>query len=215
MLVSGQIGLTSTTPPVLTGKGVPPSSFKGILGQQYFDTSTTPYVQYVYNGTSWISSLAATNVTISGTLTVLGLTTLAALTQVGTASINASGSASTTIGTGGTGAVSIGNATGGTSITGNTTLAGNLSLTTAGNKISIATGTNASIGTSAAMTAGTITISTTAVTASSKIFLTPNTPGGTAGILSAPTASIVAGTSFVINSSNNADTSTVNWWIIN
>lgn len=92
---------------------------------------------------------------------------------------------------------------------------GNLVLGTAGNKLSIATGSNASIGTSAAMTAGSITISTTAVTASSKIFLSANTPGGTAGILSAPTASIVANTSFVINSSSSLDTSTVNWWIVN
>lgn len=98
---------------------------------------------------------------------------------------------------------------------GSTTLTGNLSLPTAGNKLSIATGTNASIGTSSAMVAGTTTVNTTAVTASSKIFLTVNTPGGTQGTLSAPTASIVAGTSFVINSSSNTDTSTVNWWIIN
>lgn len=92
---------------------------------------------------------------------------------------------------------------------------GNLVLSTAGNKISIATGANASLGTSAAMVAGTVTVATTAVTASSRIFLTTNTPGGTQGVLSAPTASIVAGTSFVINSSNAADTSTVNWWIVN
>jgi hypothetical protein len=65
------------------------------------------------------------------------------------------------------------------------------------------------------MTAGTITVATTAVTASSKIFLTVNTPGGTQGVLSAPTASIIANTSFVINSSNASDTSTVNWWIVN
>lgn len=82
-------------------------------------------------------------------------------------------------------------------------------------KIILPTGTNASIGVSSAMTAGTITVSTTAVTASSKIFLTYNTIGGTPGFLSAPTASIVAGTSFVINSSSGTDTSTVNWWIIN
>jgi hypothetical protein len=92
---------------------------------------------------------------------------------------------------------------------------GNLVLSTAGNKISIATGANASIGTSAAMTAGGITILTTAVTASSKIFVTHNTLAGTPGAVSAPTASIVAGTSFAIASSSNTDTSTVNWWIIN
>jgi hypothetical protein len=92
---------------------------------------------------------------------------------------------------------------------------GNLNLATAGNKLLIATGANASIGTSAAMTAGTITISTTAVTASSKIFLTANTLAGTPGTLSAPTGSITAGTSFVITSSSSTDTSTVNWWIVN
>lgn len=90
---------------------------------------------------------------------------------------------------------------------------GNLVLGTAGNKISIATGTNASIGVSGAMTAGTITISTTAVTASSRIFLTHATVGGTVGVLSVGT--VTAGTSFVINSSSNTDTSTVNWLIIN
>ena len=92
---------------------------------------------------------------------------------------------------------------------------GNLVLSTAGNKLSIATGANASLGTSAAMTAGAITISTTAVTASSKIFVSHNTLNGTPGAVSAPTASIVAGTSFDITSSSNTDTSTVNWWIIN
>lgn len=90
---------------------------------------------------------------------------------------------------------------------------GNLSLLTAGNKIKIATGTNASVGVSGAMTAGTITISTTAVTASSRIFLTHATLGGTQGILSVGT--ITAGTSFVINSSSATDTGTVNWWIVN
>ena len=90
---------------------------------------------------------------------------------------------------------------------------GNISLNTAGNKLNIATGSNASVGVSGAMTAGTITISTTAVTASSRIFLTHATLGGTQGILSVGT--IVAATSFVINSSSATDTGTVNWWIIN
>lgn len=91
---------------------------------------------------------------------------------------------------------------------------GNVSLTTAGNKLKIATGSNASMGT-ATLVAGTVTVSTTAVATGSTIFLTCNTPGGTQGFLSAPVASIVNGTSFVINSSAGADTSTVNWWIIN
>lgn len=92
-------------------------------------------------------------------------------------------------------------------------ITGNLALLTAGNKIKIATGSNASAGVSGAMTAGTITISTTAVTASSLIYLTHASVGGTVGILSVGT--ITAGTSFVINSSSASDTSTVNWWIVN
>lgn len=96
---------------------------------------------------------------------------------------------------------------------GNVSTTGNVSLAAAGNKINITTGSNASIGVSGAMTAGTITISTTAVTASSNIFLTHATLGGTQGILSV--GAITAGTSFVINSSNASDTGTVNWWIIN
>lgn len=67
----------------------------------------------------------------------------------------------------------------------------------------------------ATLSAGTVTVSSTAVTASSKIFVTVNTPGGTQGFLSVPTASIVAGSSFVINSSSATETSTVNWLIVN
>lgn len=62
---------------------------------------------------------------------------------------------------------------------------------------------------------GTATVATTAVKTGAKIFLSVNAPGGTQGFLSAPTASIIDGTSFVINSTSATDTSTVNWWIIN
>jgi hypothetical protein len=67
----------------------------------------------------------------------------------------------------------------------------------------------------ATLVAGTATVLTSAVTASSLIQICRNTPGGVAGDLSVPSASIVAATSFVINSANAADTSTVNWFIIN
>lgn len=90
-------------------------------------------------------------------------------------------------------------------------LNGNLSLSTAGNKLNIATGSNASVGISGAMTAGSITISTTAVTANSIISLTPVGTG--TGVLSLGT--VTAGTSFVINSSDNTDTRIVHWKIIN
>ena len=91
-------------------------------------------------------------------------------------------------------------------------VAGNVQMTTAGNKLKIATGPNASMGT-ATLVGGTVTVSTTAVSSSSTIFLTCDTPGGTQGFLSRGT--IVNATSFVINSSSGTDTSTVNWIIIN
>lgn len=160
-----------------------------------------------------------TTTSLSATTTITSGTGITATTGGVTAS---AGNIVATLGniTATAGSVSAGTTiTAGTSMTATlgaiTATNGNLVLGTAGNKLSIATGANASVGTSVAMTAGTVTISTTAVTASSKIFLTANTPGGTQGTLSAPTASIVAGTSFVINSSSNTDTSTVNWWLIN
>ena len=67
----------------------------------------------------------------------------------------------------------------------------------------------------ATLVAGTVTVNTGSVLASSYIFVSRNTPGGTEGHLSAPVASIVANTSFVINSSSAADTSTVNWFLMN
>lgn len=96
----------------------------------------------------------------------------------------------------------------------NTEFAGNVELTTTGAKVKISTGSNASVGT-ATLSSGTVTVNTTAVATASIIFLTYNTPSGTTGQLSAPSASIINGTSFVINSSSIGDNSTVNWWIIN
>jgi|GEM_PF-6566245 len=93
-------------------------------------------------------------------------------------------------------------------------VSGNIRLTTAGNKLIIPTGANASVGT-ATLSSGTVTVNTTVVTASSIIYVVHNTISGTQGILSVPVASITAGISFVINSSNAGDNSTVNWWIIN
>lgn len=101
------------------------------------------------------------------------------------------------------------------------TVTGNLNLLVSGNKLKIATGSNASIGTST-LVAGTVTVSTTAVATGSHIVVCYDTPGGTlASGLSAPVASIVNGTSFVINSLttagvvNTLDTSSVRWWIVN
>ena len=90
-------------------------------------------------------------------------------------------------------------------------VAGNINLTTAGNKIKIATGSNATLNT-ATLTAGTVTVSNTSVTANSVIFVTAQ------NCMSCASYSIgtkTAGTSFVINSTNISDGSTVAYFIIN
>jgi hypothetical protein len=67
----------------------------------------------------------------------------------------------------------------------------------------------------ATLVGGTATITGVTLTANSVILLTPKTPGGTAGFLSAPAASRNTSTGqFVINSSSGTDTSTVDWMIV-
>lgn len=90
-------------------------------------------------GTLTTAAIAGTNLTLSGTLGVTGassfssgtfsttlgvtgLSTQGAVTQVGTANINASGGAATNVGTG-TGTLALGNATGNTILTGGLTTA--------------------------------------------------------------------------------------------
>jgi hypothetical protein len=83
--------------------------------------------------------------------------------------------------------------------------------------LNVATGAAGITGTATVNGVTGVTVSTTAVTANSIIVLSYNTPKALAsGLISAPVASITAGTSFVIFSSDAADTtSTVNWWILN
>jgi hypothetical protein len=65
----------------------------------------------------------------------------------------------------------------------------------------------------ATLSSGTVTVATDKIKTGYKIYLSVNTPSGTQGFLSAPIGSIVDATSFVINSTNAGDNSTVNWWI--
>lgn len=80
------------------------------------------------------------------------------------------------------------------------------------NKLTVGTGANQSVG-RGTLTAGIATISTTAVSATSIIFLTPNSSGINLGIFSVGTVN--AGTNFVVNSSNIADNDSFNWWFVN
>jgi hypothetical protein len=90
---------------------------------------------------------------------------------------------------------------------------GSLTLGTAGNKLNITTGSNASAGTGT-LVGGTATISTTAVTANSLIFLT-DTASSITNVGSLTVSAKTAGTSFVVTSTIALDTSTFNWLIIN
>lgn len=72
-------------------------------------------------------------------------------------------------------------------------------------------GTNATMG-AGALTAGARTVATTRVTATSRIYVTSQVDGGTPGWLRVSTRT--PGTSFVITSSSNTDTSTVAWLIV-
>lgn len=87
---------------------------------------------------------------------------------------------------------------------------GMVAVGTAGAGFAVKEGANAKMGT-AVLVAGTVTVSTTAVTASSRIFLTHQNNSGTPGFLSVTAKT--ASTSFIITSSNAADTSTVAWII--
>lgn len=80
-------------------------------------------------------------------------------------------------------------------------------------KLKVVTGANANAGTGT-LTGGTVTIATTAVTASSLVFLTDTTNSLT-NLGTLTVASISAGASFTVKSSNALDTSTFNWLIIN
>lgn len=83
---------------------------------------------------------------------------------------------------------------------------GNLVLGTAGNKLEIPTGADASVGT-CTLVAGTCTVSTTAVTANSIIILTRESIGatGAAATGNLVVGTVVADTSFVVNSVQPAD----------
>ena len=58
---------------------------------------------------------------------------------------------------------------------------------------------------------GTKTITDSAIKATSSVFVTNNSVGGTIGIIS---VAIIANTSFTINSTNILDTSVINYLII-
>jgi hypothetical protein len=94
---------------------------------------------------------------------------------------------------------------------------GNLNLATTGNKILIhaTTAASDSIGTATLAGAATTTVSTTAVTAASKIFLQTRVLGTVSAASTLAVTAVSPGVNFTITPSQSTDTSTVDYWIIN
>lgn len=88
---------------------------------------------------------------------------------------------------------------------------GDVGINTAGKGLQVKEGSNAKMGL-ATLTAGSVVVSTTAVTANSRIFITEQATGGTPGFVRV--SARTAGTSFTITSSSGTDTSTVAWMIV-
>lgn len=93
---------------------------------------------------------------------------------------------------------------------------GDISIATAGKGLSVKEGTNAKIGVTGAFPGGgtnTVTVSTTAVTSNSIIFISA-VSGATTIDPKIWISTITAGTSFVISSGDNSFTGTVGWMIV-
>lgn len=92
-------------------------------------------------------------------------------------------------------------------------LLGHLTVETAGKGLKVKEGTNARMGV-ATLVAGTVTVNTTAVSATSRIFLTGQNTAGVALHGELTVSARVAGTSFTILSVNGGDVRQVAWLIV-
>lgn len=176
-----------------------------LLGQIWFDQPNEIFYQYAGSGT-W-QEIAAQG----------GSGSFSSLTVTGTTNINNSGSAVTTIGTGGTGAVNIGNATGNTNVTGSltastglvattggvTATAGDITINGAGAKLRVQGGAVTDFIGSSVLVLGTVTIANTNIAAGDRIFLS-RTAANASTALGELTYTISAGASFTVTSLNIA-----------
>lgn len=190
----------------------------GATGTGNFVFSSAPSLSGAVTFTGSANLAASVNLAASNTSIIGGnLTT----TQTVSYATGATASGQTKTINMGTGAVaggitmiSIGSTLGTSTIAlnGTTTAAGDLKLGTAGNGLYIKEGTNATMGTGT-LSAGTLVVSTTKVTANSRIFISDN--GGTVTNLGTLYISArTAGTSFTVSSTNILDASTFAWIII-
>lgn len=183
------------------------SGISSILGTaNQVTASTTAGVTTLSTPATFIapgSIQATTTLTATG-----GLTTLAALTQVGTTNINASGSADTNLGTGSSGTVNLGGLASNGVFTPN-----DINITGDGSRIRIKASNPGSdaIGVTAAMTTGAVTTAC-ACSAASIIFYVRKITGGTPGEVS---ITAQGSNTFTLTSTSGSETSTFNYIVFN
>lgn len=190
---------------------VDPQTKSNLAGVATYDPSTGLYTQLTGAEIFLGSSNANTRITAPGTVSSSDATTDASATFVQMISPRtASGGFSDIVllGESKDGSVPARmDLNGGTLIRAQT----NLAISTAGNGLQIKEGSNARMGT-AVLVAGTVTVSNTSITSNTRIWVGMKTPGGTVGASFVSTVTI--GTSFVITSTSNLDTSTVAWLLV-
>jgi uncharacterized membrane protein len=205
-------------PPIVNAYRAPTVNDIYIIGTRWTDNSVVPPVIYTTTGNGvWNSSSAASFTS----LTVTGQSTLAATNIVGTTNINTSGAAVSTLGTGGTGAVNIGNATGNTTVTGSITASGNIIINGAATQLRVHGGAVTDFIGSATLAAGTVTIANTNIAATDRIFIQRSSANASV-TLGELTYTISAATSFTITSvilgtpasPQTADVSIVSYFIV-
>ena len=199
-------------PVPIISQRVPTANDKAEIGTLWIDTLTNS----VYTLTSIVANVAVWTNTAGGGEIVASITaTTGPNSLTGTTGINTAGAAITTIGTGGTGAVRIGNATGNTAVTGGlattTTLAAGTTVTGGTGVIATTGNVSASAGAVNAfttMTAGTgITATTGNITASTgNIIATLGSISAAAGNITATAGSITAGTNLILSAAGGTVT---------
>jgi len=205
-------------PQFLTGMRVPTSQDIYPPGTQIFNSATR--IIYETTGAGNWFAVAGGGETLTS-LTVTGPTTL-----TGTTNINTSGSSVTTIGTGGTGATNIGNATGGTVLTGPMSVSGLSTLTGGINTAPVVVTAGASPQTSngrsgqvtfsgvsiAAGATQSFVINNTSISAVGTVILYSMVGATTGAALNIQSVTNVAGTSstIVVENGTGATTSTAN-----
>lgn len=110
-------GIFTVLPAAISQNNPPPASFRADLGQEYFDKSTTPPTLYIYNGQTWVNPAlnstggSFTSLTVTpGPVSLTGTTTInttgSATTTIGTGGTGAVAIGNATGNTAVTGALS-------------------------------------------------------------------------------------------------------------